>query len=171
MSDQDEPPESLIPYDSWAQEALRDVAIRALEHAAARGLPGEHHYYVTFRTDHPAAVVPGHLRARYPEEMTIVIQFQFEGLIVDRVAQRASVTLYFGGVPAKLVIPFEAISMFHDPQARFGLRFPSVGAPGADTDGEPERDEPATPAAQPPVEQPGQVVSLDAFRRKPAQDG
>ncbi len=170
MSDQDDQPESLIPYDVWAQDALREVAIRALEHAAAHGLPGEHHFYLTFRTDHPGTSVPAHLKARYPEEMTIVLQFQFDGLKVDRVARTASVTLSFGGVPSALVIPFEAMAMFHDPQARFGLRFPAVGAPGVDTSREPDQD--VAPDAKPVAGavEPGQVVSLDAFRRKPARD-
>jgi len=170
MSDQDDQPESLIPYDRWAQEALREVAIRALEHAAANGLPGEHHYYVTFRTDHPGTQIPGHLKARYPEEMTIVLQYQFDGLAVDRDAARFKVTLYFGGVPAHLTVPFDALAMFHDPQARFGLRFRAIGAPGVDTEVEPSQEaapEPPAPAADP---QPGQVVSLEAFRRKPARD-
>lgn len=175
MSDQDDQPESLIPYDRWAQEALREVAIRALEHAAAAGLPGEHHYYITFRTDHPGVQIPGHLKARYPEEMTIVLQYQFDALRVDRQAGLFQVTLFFGGVPAHLIVPFDALAMFHDPQARFGLRFRAIGAPGVDTDAEPAEDEAVAedtppspaPAADP---QPGQVVSLDAFRRKPARD-
>ncbi|HYF09760.1 MAG TPA: ClpXP protease specificity-enhancing factor SspB [Acetobacteraceae bacterium] len=171
MSDQDDAPESLIPYDQWAQEALRAVAVRALEHAAAQGLPGDHHYYITFRTDHPGVQIPGHLRARYPEEMTIVLQYQFEELKVDRAAGRFSATLYFGGVPAKLSIAFEALTMFHDPQARFGLRFRAIGAPGAESEAEaaPEvmPEPPAVAAVQPT---PSQVVSLEAFRRKPARD-
>ena len=170
MSDQDDQPASLIPYDLWAQDALREVAIRALEHAAAHGLPGEHHFYLTFRTDHPGTAVPAHLKARYPEEMTIVLQFQFDGLKVDRAARTASVTLSFGGVPSALVIPFEAMAMFHDPQARFGLRFPAVGAPGVDTAREPDQE--AAPDAKPVAgtTEPGQVVRLDSFRRKPARD-
>lgn len=170
MSDQDDQPESLIPYDRWAQEALREVAIRALEHAAANGLPGEHHYYITFRTDHPGVHIPGHLRARYPEEMTIVLQYQFDDLRVDRQTGLFGVTLYFGGVPAQLTIPFDALAMFHDPQARFGLRFRAVGAPGVDTEAEPGQE--SMPESPPQVDepQPGQVVSLDAFRRKPARD-
>jgi uncharacterized protein len=175
MSDDATPPESQLPYDAWAEEALREVAIRALEHAAAHGLPGAHHFYLTFRTDHPGTTVPGHLKARYPQEITIVLQHQFEDLQVDRLAQRFGVTLYFGGVPSRLVVPFGALTMFHDPQVRFGLRFPVVGmeAPAFADDAqaaaeEARMDEPegeAAPAA------PAQVVSLDAFRRKPAKDG
>lgn len=172
MSDDAAPPESQMPYDAWAEEALREVAIRALEHAAAHGLPGEHHFYLTFRTDHPGTTVPGHLKARYPQEITIVLQHQFEDLLIDRAAQRFSVTLFFGGVPSRLVVPFGALTMFHDPQVRFGLRFPVTGAElpafedtaPADDAPAPEAEAPDAPAA------PAQVVSLDAFRRKPAKE-
>lgn len=173
MSDDAAPPESLLPYDVWAEEALREVAIRALESVAAAGLPGEHHFYLTFRTDHPGTSIPGHLKARYPQEITIVLQHQFEGLHVDREAARFEVTLFFGGVPSRLVVPFGALTMFHDPHVRFGLRFPVTGAaPPAFEDATPAEEPaaaPETPAAEPPG--PAQVVSLDAFRRKPAKDG
>jgi hypothetical protein len=171
MSDDAAPPESLLPYDAWAEEALREVAIRALEHAAAHGLPGEHHFYLTFRTDHPGTTVPGHLKARYPQEITIVLQHQFEDLQIDRAAQRFGVTLYFGGVPSRLVVPFGALTMFHDPQVRFGLRFPATGAGAPQFEDAAPAEEPAAPpptAAEPAA--PAQVVSLDAFRRKPAKE-
>ena len=173
MSDDAAPPESLLPYDIWAEEALREVAIRALEHAAEHGLPGEHHYYLTFRTDHPGTTVPGHLKARYPQEITIVLQHQFEELTVDRDAARFGVTLFFGGVPSRLVVPFGALTMFHDPHVRFGLRFPATGM-GAPTFEDAVPAEEAAPAPEPPPAEPqgpAQVVSLDAFRRKPAKDG
>ena len=166
MSDDAAPPESLLPYDIWAEEALREVAIRALESAAKDGLPGEHHFYLTFRTDHPGTTVPGHLKARYPQEITIVLQHQFEDLVVDRAAGRFSVTLYFGGVPSRLVVPFGALTMFHDPHVRFGLRFQPLM----------EETEPAlppveeAPTAPAEPEGPAQVVSLDAFRRRPARE-
>jgi uncharacterized protein len=172
MSDDAAPPESLMPYESWAEEALREVAIRAIERAAAQGLPGEHHFYLTFRTDHPGTSIPGHLKARYPQEITIVLQHQFEELYVDRAAARFGVTLYFGGVPSRLVVPFGALTMFHDPHVRFGLRFPVTGA-DAPPPFEDVREEEAKPAEEelpPTPPAPGQVVSLDAFRRKPAKE-
>lgn len=176
MSDDAAPPESLLPYDIWAEEALREVAIRAIESAAADGLPGEHHFYLTFRTDHPGTSVPGHLKARYPQEITIVLQHQFEDLRVDRTAGRFEVTLFFGGVPSRLVVPFGALTMFHDPHVRFGLRFPALGMdqPVMEDVPEEKEEEAAAPAAAPveePPAGPAQVVSLDAFRRKPAKDG
>lgn len=172
MSDDAPTPESLLPYDAWAEEALREVAIRAIESAAANGLPGEHHFYLTFRTDHPGTSVPGHLKARYPQEITIVLQHQFDDLIVNRAAQRFEVTLFFGGVPSRLVVPFGALTMFHDPHVRFGLRFPVLGMDEPAANDEPQgAAEPAPPAAEEPPAGPAQVVSLDAFRRKPAKDG
>lgn len=157
------PPESLLPYDSWAARALRGVAVDALEFAARNGLPGEHHFYISFRTDHPGTNIPGHLKARYPSEMTIVLQHRFWDLAVDRAAQRFSVGLSFSGVPSMLSVPFGALTAFQDPQANFGLRFD----PDPTEDPAPPAAEPVqpTPPAAAPAEAP-QVVSLDAFRRK-----
>ena len=168
MSDDASPAESLIPYEAWTDDALRDVVARARELAGSEGLPGEHHFYLTFRTDHPGTKIPGHLKARYPQEMTIVLQHQFEALTVDRQARLFSVQLYFGGMPAKLVIPFGALTGFADPAVRYGLRFqPQM----EDATAEPEPAEEPAPAPAPAApEGPAQVVSLDAFRRKPARD-
>ena len=151
------PSDSLLPYSDWAEEALRAVAVEALDHVGRTGLPGEHHFYVTFRTDHPGVAIPGHLKARYPQEMTIVLQHKFWDLAVDRGAGSFSVGLSFGGVPATLVVPFKAMTAFADPHVRFGLRF-SVAEPAAMA---------PAPAETVPEEAPQpQVVSLDAFRRK-----
>lgn len=158
-------PQSLLPYDVWAAKALRSVALDALEHAAREGLPGEHHFYISFRTDHPGTAVPGHLKAKYPREMTIVLQHRFWDLAVDRAAQRFTVGLSFNGVPALLSIPFGALTAFQDPHAQFGLRFePELeDAPAA----EPVTEiEPALPEATESQGAAPQVVSLDAFRRK-----
>lgn len=168
MSDDARPAPSLIPYERWTDDSLREVVLRALELAAKDGLPGEHHFYLTFRTDHAGAKLPGHLKARYPQEMTIVLQHQFEALQVDRVGKTFSVRLYFGGVPATLVIPFAALTGFADPSVRYGLRFQPMMEPAEKTDGPAEEPAPAGKPAEP--EGPAQVVSLDAFRRRPARD-
>lgn len=165
----DEPiaqPDSLLPYARWTEEALRAVAIDALEHVAEHGLPGDHHFYLSFRTDHSGISVPGSLRSRYPAEMTIVLQHRFWDLKVDRGEGRFSVGLSFGGAPATLVVPFAALSAFADPTAKFGLRFA-----GALSTTEPDQTEAqaAAPAAEFPRDTP-QVVSLDAFRRRPLKD-
>lgn len=170
MSDDDQKtPESLLPYEAWAESALRQVVVRAVAHAAAHGLPGEHHFYITFRTDHPGVMIPPRLRAQYPREMTIVLQHQFWDLKMDEVAGLISVGLSFGGTPASLAIPLAAVTAFADPAVRFGLGFQpgmpeAVEAAAAATPAPAE--EPTEPTAATPSEAP-QVVSLDAFRRRP----
>ncbi len=159
------PPESLLPYDAWMEQALRQVMLRALQHAAAHGLPGGHHFYITFNTTHPGVAIPARLKAQYPEEMTIVVQHQFWDLIVDEDAQLMSIGLSFGGVPATLRIPFAAITAFADPYVRHGMRFTQ---PQTEPAPEPEPEpEPQAAAAEEPKPEPHQVVSLDAFRRRP----
>ena len=176
MSEQAPPPESLLPYDRWTEEAMRNVALRALEFAARNGLPGEHHFYLTFRTDHPETKVPGHLKARYPQEMTIVLQHQFWDLKVDRAEAKVSVGLSFGGVASTLVIPFAALVAFWDPHVRVGLRFGETTTAEGDAEAgaelaEEEEDTPPLPEAPAPKpETPAQVVSLDAFRRRPTRE-
>jgi hypothetical protein len=170
MSDDDQKtPESLLPYEAWAESALRQVVVRAVAHAAAHGLPGEHHFYITFRTDHPGVVIPPRLRAQYPREMTIVLQHQFWDLKVDEAAGLFSVGLSFGGAPASLVIPLEAVTAFADPAVRFGLGFQPVMPEGTPDKAEAAAEAAAgsaDPSGAAPSEAP-QVVSLDAFRRRP----
>jgi uncharacterized protein len=112
-----------LRYDAMVESALRGVVRRALSYAAERGLPGDHHFYVSFHTNHPGVDIPAQLRARYPNEMTIVLQHQFWGLDVGEEA--FGVTLSFSDVPERLTIPFSAISAFADPSVRFGLQFDS----------------------------------------------
>jgi hypothetical protein len=158
--DKEQQPESLLPYEDWTETAMRQVVVQAVSHAAVNGLPGEHHFYITFRTDHPGVVIPPRLRAQYPQEMTIVLQHQFWDLKMDAEAELISVGLSFGGVPASLVIPLGAVTGFADPYVRFGLRFQPVALPEIADEPEPEAGEPETPSETP------QVVSLDAFRRR-----
>lgn len=159
---EDAPPESQLPYETWTENALRFVVLDSLEHVIRDGLPGEHHFYLSFRTDHPGVSIPGHLKARYPTEITIVLQHRFWDLKVDRTVPGFSVGLSFGGVPAQLVVPLSALTAFHDPHVRFGLRFePEI--PTAPTP-EPEAEPVPEPVAEAPSQP--QVVSLDAFRRK-----
>jgi hypothetical protein len=169
-------PASLLPYDQWADDAQRHVMLRALSHVVANGLPGEHHFYLTFRTDHPGTVIPDRMRAQYPQEMTIVLQHQFWDLKVDETAKIISVGLSFGGVATTLRIPFGATTQFVDPHVRYGLRFEPVLPPPADSaPAKPSTSLAAVPAVIPrpkepegkPAEEEAQVVSLDAFRRRP----
>src|SRR3954463_13178981 len=118
----DDTPESLIPYDEIVQDALRAVVGRVLgEVEETGGLPGEHHFYITFKTRAPDVSIPKHLMERFPDEMTIVIQHRFWDLKVEDDA--FSVGLSFGGVPATLHVPFNAVTQFHDPAVEFALTF------------------------------------------------
>ncbi len=157
-----EQPVSLMPYDDWTEAALRQVMVRALQYAAQNGLPGEHHFYITFRTDLPGVILPPRLKAQYPQEMTIVLQHQFWDLAVDETDAVMTVGLSFGGVPSTLRIPLGAISAFADPHVRYGLRFRAEAEPAPE---EPPAPEPRAAPADEPAPEP-QVVSLDAFRRR-----
>lgn len=150
--------EDLIGYDRIVEDALRGVVREALKRAAAGGLPGEHHFYVTCRTGAPGVVVPPVLRKRYPEELTIVLQHQFWDLAVDR--ESFSVTLSFGGRKEHLEIPFDAITGFADPGVQFALRFGP--APAADAD----EDRVEAPVSVADDTAAADVVVLDRFRRK-----
>ena len=158
-----DPPPSLLPYEGWLEEAQRQVVIRALSFAGEQGLPGGHHFYVTFRTDYPGVHIPARLLAQYPEEMTIVLQHQFWDLKVDEDGV-LTVGLSFSGIPSTLVIPIGAIIGFADPHARFGLRM----QPQALEEDASEETPAAEPVPEPDAETPEapQVVSLDAFRRR-----
>lgn len=119
----DASPDSLIPYDEIVQEALRAVVGRVLGQVEAWGgsLPGNHHFYITFKTNAPGVSIPTHLKERFPDEMTIVLQNKFWDLSVE--PDRFSVGLSFNQIPAKLVVPFAAITAFVDPAVDFGLQF------------------------------------------------
>jgi hypothetical protein len=165
--DQKQRPDSLLPYEKWIEQALRHVVAQAIEHVAVEGLPGGHHFYITFRTGHPGVELPQRVKAQYPQEMTIVLQHQFWDLGFNRETQSIQVGLSFGGVPSKLVIPLDAVVEFADPHIRYGLRFQAIETPPAE-EPPPAPDEPETPAETKDAE-PAQVVSLDAFRRRSPQ--
>jgi hypothetical protein len=171
-----------IRYDVLARDALRGVLRRVLTDAAAHGLPGEHHFFITFLSKAEGVKLSPRLLAQYPDEMTIILQHQFWDLAVTE--DRFEVGLSFGGVPERLVVPFHAIKSFFDPSVQFGLQFePSdatteteeaapklpaapaptaVGAP-APAPAPAPTDEPEPPAA--PSEG-AEVVRLDRFRKK-----
>jgi hypothetical protein len=170
-----------IRYDVLARDALRGVLRRVLTDAAEHGLPGEHHFFITFLSTADGVKLSPRLLAQYPEEMTIILQHQFWDLVVTE--DRFEVGLSFGGIPERLVVPFAAIKSFLDPSVQFGLQFePSdaaaetptanlanvpaastlpVAAPAttAETNDE-DKDEPAKPSEG------AEVVRLDRFRKK-----
>lgn len=114
----------MIRYDVLAQEAMRSVVKKVLNEVVRAGLPGEHHFYITFNTEMPGVRISSKLKERYPEEMTIVVQHQFWDLEVN--AQSFEISLAFSGIPEKLVVPYSAIKSFVDPSVQFALQFDIV---------------------------------------------
>jgi hypothetical protein len=167
--------QDLMRYDLLVEGALRAVVREAMSRVAADGLPGEHHLYITFRTDGADVRIPDHLREKYTEEMTIVLQHQFENLQVDEAG--FSVSLSFNDIQEKLRIPYAAITAFADPSANFGLQFKFEDSEETEsgeyrepvfhteTDGEPKTTDGAAPAQGAPSPQ-DNVVTLDTFRKK-----
>jgi hypothetical protein len=157
----EEPPESLIPYDEIVQDALRAVVGRVLgEVERSGGLPGDHHFYITFKTRAPDVAIPKHLMERFPDEMTIVIQHRFWDLKVEE--DGFSVGLSFSGAPATLQIPFAAVTQFHDPAVEFALTFQSNAAEEPDEPEAPENDAPKADSA----DDGSNVVSVDFSKKK-----
>ena len=166
-----------IHYGQLVEQALRGVVRDVLLRVAREGMPSPHHFYVTFRTDHPGVTLAPSLRERYPNEMTIVLQHQYWDLQVDD--DTMAVTLSFNNQPQRIVIPFAALKVFADPGVEFGLQFTiepplpeKAAAPAlpllAPREGEltelPERA--AEPAEHPVPEGGAQIVSLDRFRKR-----
>ena len=182
-------PEDHIRYDLLAQAALRGVVRTVLADVAKKGLPGEHHFKITFATTAPGVRMSERVRAQYPQSMTIILQHQFWDLVVRDEA--FEVGLAFAGIPEKLTVPFEALTGFFDPAVQFGFQFDTAEtAPAAAEAPLPASaakapEKPAKPAARPPAktkkadalpapkakeEAPnadgGEVVNLDRFRKK-----
>lgn len=167
------PAQDFIRYDLLTQNALRGVVRDVLMRVSREGVPGEHHFYVSFRTTDPDVRLSHRLLERYPAEMTVVLQHQFWDLEVDE--DGFEVGLSFGNVPEKLVVPFRSVTGFFDPSVQFGLKFDHPDAETLD-DGEagaePETSEveataeTEAPAAEQPSSGGAEVVSLDKFRKK-----
>ena len=185
--------QDLIRYDVLVQEALRGVVRKVMGEVARTGLPGEHHFYVSFDTRHPGVRLSGRLRQRYPTEMTVVLQHQYWDLEVND--QFFEVNLSFSGIPERLHVPFNAVKGFVDPSVEFGLQFEVIGEgedeeetgpklvpmepselpiPPVETDATPvaETVAPTPPPAPEAKDEPAApeggatVVSLDKFRKK-----
>jgi hypothetical protein len=165
-----------IRYDVLARDALRGVLRQVLSDAAAHGLPGEHHFYITFLSNAEGVKISPRLLSQYPQEMTIILQHQFWDLVVTD--DRFEVGLSFNGIPERLVVPFSAIKSFFDPSVQFGLQFEtsdtSAAAAPAETEALPAPPEAAASPAEatdkdgePPRQGEGaEVVRLDRFRKK-----
>lgn len=164
-----------IGYQALADAALRGVVREALRRVEKQGLVGAHHFRITFKTVYPGVEIPDFLREQYPDEMMIILQHQFWGLKVKD--NHFEVTLSFKKVPATLVIPFAALTQFADPGVAFGLQFREVdedgvskplpaAAPPTPLTPPPKAEQPAAEPAEEKPATPGEVVSLDAFRKK-----
>jgi uncharacterized protein len=179
-----------IRYDILAQSALRGVVRTVLADAAKKGLPGEHHFKITFATTAPGVRLSERVRDQYPHEMTIVLQHQFWDLAVTE--QAFEVGLSFGGVAERITVPFEAITAFYDPSVQFGFQFETVESDEGDTEADGEdaamtESRPGPSAAwpvavskpetlpepqlapdpsKPAADSGAEVVRLDRFRKK-----
>lgn len=157
-------PTDLMRYDLLTQDAMRGVVRRALERVAKDGLPGEHHFFITFLTRAPGVDISDVLVGRYPHEMTIVLQHQFWGLEVTE--RGFTVGLTFNKIPEKLTIPFSAIKGFFDPSVQFGLQFPVEGETAMPVSEDAPASENEAGDTTADDDSPAEVVSLDMFRKK-----
>jgi len=178
--------QEIIDYPGLIDSAMRNVVKEALIHVDRFGLPGEHHFFISFQTNFPGVSISPQLKSRYPEEITIVVQHQFWDLkITDK---QFSIMLSFNNIPEKLVVPFDALTAFADPSIKFGLQFHGKPiAPSSAKDGKDTKEEPVTcPATgksgneKPPMaafeeDAPSKadeaandekVISLEAFRKR-----
>jgi uncharacterized protein len=170
MKRQDSAP--TIRYDKMVEKALRGVVTQALDHVVKNGLPNDHHFYITFMTDFPGVEMPGYLREQYPEEMTIVLQYQFYGLEASE--ERFTVTLSFNNVPERLVIPTEAVTIFADPSVNFALQFQPMEDIEEDEDDLPPpppptktgKNDSGKKTAKAKKDEGSKVIALDTFRKK-----
>jgi hypothetical protein len=162
-----------IRYDVLARDALRGVLRRVLTDAAEHGLPGDHHFFITFLSTAEGVKLSPRLLAQYPEEMTVILQHQFWDLTVTE--DRFEVGLSFGGIAERLVVPFNSIKSFFDPSVQFGLQFEPADAPAASLPAVPAPTAPTAPTPTPATEnkdepakpsEGAEVVRLDRFRKK-----
>jgi uncharacterized protein len=177
-------------YDALVDDALRSVVRRVLRQVADKGLPGSHHFYISFRSTDPGVQLPDYLRAKYPEEMTIVLQHQYWDLVIND--EFFEVTVSFNKQQERIKVPFGALSAFVDPSVRFGLQFDRKDKPGAGEKTEPGANQPASslpaPEKRPALGAPSEaaakpeaaaasadakaddpaskIVKLDSFRKK-----
>ena len=196
MSDENKQIQDLIRYDVLTQDALKDVIRKVLEEVAVAGLPGDHHFFITFQTDHPGVRLSSRMRERYPEEMTIVIQHSYWDLKVTD--SEFEIDLSFDDILERLRIPFDSLKGFYDPHVKFGVQFDTTETRSAGQDAAPDTasgreqagsvpqiaqtrdvikhdpekasEKPDTAQSQANDEDPDQptadVVSLDTFRKK-----
>lgn len=156
-----------IDYEGLVQSAVRKVMRDVLRDVAKNGLPGKHHFYIDFVTHYPGVEMPAYLREDYPDDMTIVLQYEYWDLVVDD--KKFSITLTFDDAEERLIVPFEAIIKFVDPSVNFGLEFTPDLNDYTELDLDPifsEMDDSQKKEIKPLAEGESNVVTLDAFRKK-----
>lgn len=147
-----------IDYDELVEKSLRNVVYYALKIVEEQGIPGENHFYITFKTDYPGVIISPNLQKQYPDSMTIVLQNQFSNLVVR--LNGFSVDLSFGGVLQTVTVPFDAISYFADPYAKFGLSFDNYETKSA------EKIENFDSQSEVSTGRNAEVISIDSFRNR-----
>lgn len=152
-------------YGRLMHKAMRGLMIEVLNEVAEKGLPGAHHFFITFDTRHPGVDISKALHERYPEDMTIVIQHQYDDFAV--LSDRFAITLNFSDIPEPLVVPYAAVNTFVDPSVEFGLRFDAYEDDDDTSPDDPKDDTPpkGKPDGTPDGTDGGDVVSLDKFRK------
>jgi hypothetical protein len=151
---------SNFKYDELVQNALISVVRKVIHEVSVNGLPGSHHFYIRFRTDHPKVKVPAFLKERHPEEVMIVIQYQFWNLKI--LEDGFSVDLSFSGMQETLVVPFSSLTAFVDPSVKFALQFtPSFG-----DNSSPHEADKISFKQKAESEEEGKIISFDSFRKK-----
>lgn len=150
----------IIDYGNLMHRAMRGLIKEVLQDVADHGLPGDHHFFITFETTHPQAKLAAWLRERYPTEMTVVMQHWYDNLDVQD--DGFSISLNFGDQPEPLYIPYDAIRTFVDPSVEFGLRFETHASQGDDADDDGDDDDPSGPSGH---HKEAEVVRLDTFRK------
>lgn len=154
-----------LNYPEIVEQAMRGVVREVLRRVERDGDIGEHHFFISFATNHPQVKMSQQLRAKYPKEITIVLQHQFWDFKVEE--NQFGVTLSFGGVPEKLVVPFAALTGFADPSVKFGLQFqPAEYSEVAEETATKTSSEPEKAVEPVPAEEGEKIISLDAFRKK-----
>jgi hypothetical protein len=159
-----------LHYDVWIEDALRSVIRRTINYVSENGLPGDHHFYITFRTSDNQVEMPEYLRAEHPDEMTIVLQYQYDSLKVDEKSIYA--TLRFNGKPETMIIPLSSVVSFADPSVNFGLqlKMASLNDESLEYDANNTQDASSDINSKPTKEDEsrttGEVIALDTFRKK-----
>jgi hypothetical protein len=159
-----------LHYDVWIEDALRSVIRRTISYVSDNGLPGDHHFYITFRTSDNMVEMPDYLRADHPDEMTIILQYQYDSLKVDENAIYA--TLRFNGKPETMVIPLSSVVSFADPSVNFGLqlKMANLDDENLEYDADDAQDTDDNILSKPIKEDEGhttgEVIALDTFRKK-----